>query len=587
MFDLILENADVMDGSGKQSYKADIGIKGAAIEKIGDLKDAGAAKRVDVSGKMVCPGFIDVHSHADLTFFREDHPRLLSPLVRQGITTFVGGNCGMALAPITEEHRDGQQMYLEVFTQMDFEKDIHWDTMGSFMEYMDKDGVLLNAALLAPHGMMRISAMGLELGLAGKEDISYMTRSLEESLEAGAFGLSTGLQYPPGSQSDTPELVELAKPLNRYGGIFTSHLRSYTNATLPQAIDEVAEVAQKNDIPGQVSHIFSLPWLGRIHKPALAGLKWLANHASFASKVVPDPLVFGEMTKILKQLDSLRGKGVKIGMDVMPTTAGFTHLMAFFPMWALTGGREQVLARISDKKIRKEILEDIEKGEPTWPHRGKNDWSLNIMKQLGWDAVTVMAVHSEKNKPLEGRRFTDIAEEQGKHTFDAMCDLLLEEDGKVLVFESLSEPDDLFTEKYTFPALQDPETMITTDTILLGMGKPSYLFYGCYPKFIHRYVYEKGLVDLPSAVARCTSLPARWFGIENRGLVKEGYFADLLVMRPEQFSTKAVFRDPENFPEGLDMVIINGKVVQDEEGIHPEMRPGMVLRKQQQSVPRG
>lgn len=343
MFDLILENADVMDGSGKQSYKADVGIKGAAIEKIGDLKGAGAAKRVDVSGKTVCPGFIDVHSHADLTFFREDHPRLLSPLVRQGITTFVGGNCGMALAPITEEHRDGQQTYLEVFTQMDFERDIHWDTMGSFMDHMDKEGILLNAALLAPHGMMRISAMGLELGLAGKEDIAYMTRSLEESLEAGVFGLSTGLQYPPGLQSDTPELVELGKPLKRYGGIFASHLRSYTNATLPQAIDEVAEVAQKNDIRGQVSHIFSIPWLGWMNKPALVGLKWLANHAGFTTKVVPDSLIFLEMKKILKQLDSLRGKDIQIGMDIMPTTAGFTHLMAFFPMWALTGGGSRCL----------------------------------------------------------------------------------------------------------------------------------------------------------------------------------------------------------------------------------------------------
>ena len=587
MFDLILENADIMDGSGKASYKADIGVKGAAIDKIGDLKDAQAAKRVDVSGKTVCPGFVDVHSHADLTFFRQNHPELLSPLVRQGITTFVGGNCGMALAPVTEEHRDGQQTYLEMFTQMDFEKDVRWDTMGDFMEHVDKDGVLLNSALLAPHGMMRISARGLEPGLAGKDEIAYMTRQLEECLEAGAFGLSTGLQYFPGSESDTSELVELAKPLKRYGGIFTSHLRSYTNASLPKAIDEVAEVALKNDIPGQVSHIFSIPWFGKIHKPALAGLKWLANHSSFTTKVVPDSLIFGEMRKVLKQLDSLRARGVQIGMDVMPTTAGFTHLLAFFPMWALTGGKEQVLARVSDKATRREMLEDIEKGEPTWPHRGRNDWSLNIMKQLGWDAVTIMAVHSEKNRPLEGRLFTEVAEEQGKHPFDVMCDLLIEEEGRVLVFESLSEPDDLFTEKYTFPALQDPQTMVVTDTILLGMGKPSYLFYGCYPKFIQRYVYEKGLVDLPSAIARCTSLPARQFGIENRGLVKEGYFADLLVMRPEKFRTRAVFRDPENYPEGLDMVIINGKVVQDEEGIHPEMRPGMMIRKQQQSVPRG
>jgi N-acyl-D-aspartate/D-glutamate deacylase len=201
------------------------------------------------------------------------------------------------------------------------------------------------------------------------------------------------------------------------------------------------------------------------------------------------------------------------------------------------------------------------------------------MKQMGWDAVTIMAVHSEKNKPLEGRRFTEIADEQGKHPFDVMCDLLIEEDGRVLVFESMSEPDDAFTEKYTFPALQDPSTMVVTDTILLGMGKPSYLFYGCYPKFIGRYVYEKELVDLPSAVAKCTSIPADWFGIKDRGQVREGYFADLLVMRPEEFKTRAVFRDPERHPEGLDMVVINGKVVVEDGDFKPEPLPGKMLRK--------
>jgi len=259
--------------------------------------------------------------------------------------------------------------------------------------------------------------------------------------------------------------------------------------------------------------------------------------------------------------------------------------MAFFPSWALTGGREKVLGRAKDRTVRKEMLKDIETGRPKWPHRGKNDWSLNIMRQLGWDAVTVMAVHSEKNKCLEGRNFADLGSERGKHPFDVMCDLLIEEDGRVLVFESMSEPDDYFTEKYTFPALEDPRTMVTTDTILMGIGRPSYLFYGCYPKFINRYVFDKKLIDLPSAVARCTSLPAASFGIKNRGLVREGYFADLLVMDPENFKTEAVFRDPERHPEGLDMVIINGRVVLSDGELHPGMTPGRVLRRNDQPVP--
>jgi N-acyl-D-amino-acid deacylase len=582
LFDTILEDALVIDGSGREPYKADVGIVGAHIEKIGDLEGNEAAKRIDAGGRVVCPGFVDVHSHADLTMFREDAAELLQPLVRQGITTFVGGNCGMSLAPITDEHREGLKTYLEIFTQMDFDTDIKWKSMGEFMDHVDEKGLLLNMASLVPHGMLRISALGLEDKPADTGAMEMMKWLLEESMDAGAFGLSTGLQYFPGLFSDTDELVKLAEPLPRYGGIFTSHLRSYTASTLGKAIDEVGDVARANGIRGQVSHIFSIPWAGPAQPLALKGLKWMCNHPDFTLKVTPDFLLDMSMNVVLKRLEKNRQKGADIAMDIMPTTAGFTHLLAFFPPWVLVGNRQKVLERISDPEQRKEILHDIERGKPTWPHSGRNNWSLNIMKQMGWDAVTVMAVRSEENKHLEGRLFTDIAEEQGKHPFDVMCDLLIEEDGQVLVFESMSEPDDAFTERYTFPALQDPRTMITTDTILMGVGKPSYLFYGCYPKFIGRYVNERKLVELPEAVRRCTSMPAEFFGIEKRGQVKEGYYADLLLMDPAAFSTEACFRDPERFPAGLDTVIINGTPVVDGGEAVPGTLAGKVLRKNAQ-----
>jgi len=168
-----------------------------------------------------------------------------------------------------------------------------------------------------------------------------------------------------------------------------------------------------------------------------------------------------------------------------------------------------------------------------------------------------------------------------------MCDLLIEEEGKVLVFESLSEPDDLFTEKYTFPAIMDRDTAIVTDTILLGIGKPSYLFYGCYPKFIHQYVFEKKIIDLPSAIARCTHLPARLFDLRYRGLVREGYFADLLVLNPAKFKTEAVFRNPEVYPQGLKMVMINGQIVVEDGKLTKNRLPGMVLRRMDSRRPTG
>ena len=582
MFDLILEDALVVDGLGKEPYKADVGIVGSHIEKIGKLEGSESVKRIDADGRVVCPGFVDVHSHADVTMFKEDAAELLQPLVRQGITTFVGGNCGMSLSPITDENREGLKTYLEVFTQMDFEASIRWKSMGEFMDRMDEKGLLLNMALLVPHGLLRISALGLENKPADTGAMEMMKWLLEESMEAGAYGLSTGLQYPPGMFSDTEELVKLSEPLSRYNGIFTSHLRSYTASTLGKAIDEVAEVARANDIRGQVSHIFSVPWMGRLQHPALKVLKWLARHPDFAVKAVPDAFTGMFMSNVLKQLGRLKESGVSIGVDLMPCSAGFAPLIPFLPPWIIGGSREEMMTRMADRGLRAEMLRDIEKGRPTWPHRGRNDWSLNIIRLLGWDAMIIMSVRGEKNKHLEGRRLTEIAAEQGRHPFDVMCDLLVEEEGSVFAFESLAEPEDAFTERAMFPTLKDTETMITTDALLLGFGKPYFLFYGCYPRFIGRYVNEKKLVDLPEAIRRCTSLPAEFFGIAKRGLVKEGYYADLLLMDAESFRTEACFRDPERFPEGLDTVIINGTPVVEEGKTMNGTLAGKMLRKNAQ-----
>ncbi len=584
MFNLIFKNARIIDGSAGQPYTADIGIKKDLIHTIGSLTDTKAEQVIDAEGKIVCPGFIDVHSHADLTYFKSDQADLLTPLVLQGITTFVGGNCGMALAPITKNHTEELQTYLEVFTQMDFEKDIQWDSMGSFMEHTEKEGLLLNTAMLAPHGMLRISASGMNDRPCRDSEITTMKMLLDESMEAGAFGLSTGLQYAPGSQSDTAELIKLTDSLSSYDDpVFTCHLRSYTSTSLNKAIDEVAMIAGANNIHGHISHIFSVPWTGPAHNQILKVLKWLAKNGEASAKYIPDFLIDMEMNKILKQLVKIRKHGIDITMDVMPTTAGFTHLLAFFPPWALIGTKKDILNRIKDRTIRNEMLNDINKGVPKWPHRGKNDWSLNIMRQLGWDAITIMAVHSKKNQQLEGCLFTDIAAEQGKHPFDVMCDLLIEEDGRVLAFESLSEPDDAFTEKYTFPALKDPKTMITTDSILLGMGQPSYLFYGCYPKYIERYVYKFKLLDLPTAIARCTGLPASEFGIKHRGLIRENHYADLLLMDPEKFKTEAVFRNPAQNPTGLELVMVNGKIVAENGKRNRDILAGRMIRKNNQS----
>ncbi|HNR30382.1 MAG TPA: amidohydrolase family protein, partial [Candidatus Hydrogenedentes bacterium] len=394
MFDALIRNGVVVDGSGRPGFMADVGVVGDRITLLGPANGASANKEIDATGKVVCPGFVDPHSHADLTIFRSDHVALLEPLVRQGITTFVGGNCGMALAPIQEKNRPAIETYLEIFTQINFAS-APWRTMGEFFNLVESQGLLLNSAVLAPHGLLRLNETGADTRGATDDEIARMESALEQALDEGAVGLSTGLQYWPGSQSDTRELVRLGRALKKYGGVFTSHLRSYSN-TLDKAIDEVVEVARTSDIPGQISHIFWVPDYGRLGPLIRKGIRALAKLSKYWT--VPLPLHVPQQQRI-DQMMRAREQGVRVGMDIMPTTTGFTHMLAFFPPWSLEGGREAVLARLREPEQRRRILHSIEHGRMAWPHTGPDAWTLNLFRLMGWECARIMAVASEKNKP--------------------------------------------------------------------------------------------------------------------------------------------------------------------------------------------
>ncbi len=574
MLDILIQNGTIVDGSGKPGFTADLGIESGKIAFVGKDHGAPAAKTLDATGKIVCPGIVDPHSHADLTIFREDHPARLEPLVRQGITTFVGGNCGLSMAPLGTKHRPDIRQYIEVFTNLDTEKECPWESMGGFLDSIQSRGALLNTAVLAPHGLLRINQLGSEKRPAASEEIDAMADELDRALEEGAIGLSTGLQYFPGNQSDTPELVRLGEVLKKHDAIFTCHLRSYSN-TLGKALDEVIEVTRKNGIRGQVSHLFWLPDYG-VFGPAirmmLHGLIRLSKHWT-----APVPLAF-PLAQRVEQVLRAREQNANVGMDVMPTTTAFTHLLAYFPPWALDGGREGVLARLSDPGARVQMRRAIEHGKARWPHIEGDSWSMNLLQLMGYECARIMAVVSEKNKPLEGRRLVDIARERGQHPFDTACDLLLEEHGHVLVFASMGEPEDTFTERSTFAPLAHPEVAISTDTILMGFGRPSPLFYGCYPKFIRRYVRELKLLPLETAIRKITGLPAEHFRLEGRGRLEAGAHADVLIFDFDRLANHATFDQPDRFPAGIEHVFINGAHVVEGDVFRPETRPGQVIR---------
>lgn len=575
-FDTLIRGARVFDGTGRQPFTADVGIRGDRIAAIGTLDPASADRTIDARGRALCPGFIDVHSHAEMTLVKPDHPRILEPLVRQGITTFVGGNCGTSMAPVFPEKARYVHTFFDFFLGAPQHDHIHWQTFDQMLSHVESQGALLNAGFLAPHGILRLNVMGDRNETAGAQDIAAMKTMLADCLEAGALGMSTGLMYFPGLSSDEHELLELARVVHDHHRVFTSHLRSYNSDTMGRALDEVMGVCAAAEVPLQVSHLFCIPNLPWPLKTLVDRLLQLGSrvHASVPLPIPIDGLLASQMEKAFRRADA----GEPIGFDTMPTSAGFTHLLAFFPPWVLQGSIPEVLKRLRDPVSRREIRRSIEEGDVAWPHRGRDSWSFNAFKVMGYGAAFIMSVTTEKNRPLEGRSFTDIAAEVGKHPFDVVCDLLVEEEGRVLVFETPTFPGDPFTERSVLAALLNPHVSVVTDTILLGFGLPSHLFYDCYPRLLGSYVRDHRHLGLAEAIRKSTSLPADQLGIRDRGRIRPGLFADLVLFDPARIASRSTAQAPSNFPVGIDHVFINGHAIIDPEGFHPDPLPGRVLR---------
>ncbi len=575
--DLVIANGDVYDGLGHVPVRADVGVAGGRVVAVGDLSRASGVRRIDARGLAVCPGFVDVHTHADFTLVRPDHPRLLEPMLRQGVTTVVGGNCGVSMAPIGQgEARTGQMAFYDFFLGAAPDGDLPWTTFGGMLDTMERQGTLLNVGVLAPHSILRMIVMGDRNEVARGTDLAALERLASDCLEQGALGLSTGLQYFPGMYSDGDELLALGRVVRRHGGVFTAHLRSYLSTTLPQAIDEVLEVGRRAEVPVQLSHLFWIP----VTPGPLAPLMHAATRAlSRAYRHVPLDLPVDAGAKpLLERVARHQAQGYPVGLDAMPTAAGFTHLIALFPPWLIGGNRDAVLARLADPAPRRRIRASIEGGSLAWPHREGDSWSLNLLKVLGWGAAWVMAVTSEKNQPLCGRSFVDIARERGQHPFDVMCDLLVEEQGRVLVYETGTSPDDPFVELALRATLLHPSVSIVTDAILMGYGQPSHLFHDGFPRFLGGYARDRGLLPLREAIRKCTSLPASQLQLRDRGTLVKGSHADVVVFDPATIASRSTVADPGRRPEGVRFVLVNGHVVVSPEGFDGSNLAGQVIR---------
>jgi N-acyl-D-aspartate/D-glutamate deacylase len=532
MFDLLIQNAQVVDGTGQPAYFADIAVKGKRIAAIyqtdGGQFSAEARRTINADKLAVIPGIIDPHSHADLILPLE--PKRQAELMRcklaQGITTTIVGNCGLGCAPVGNSEAEG--ILRAVNSWMTPESvEWNWQTIGEYLNRLEDNGVTLNIATLAPHGPIRISAMGLAKGKPSRSQLKKMRSMVERAMTDGAFGLSTGLIYPPGMYSDSGELQDLAQIVADHKGIYTSHIRGSSETLIP-AVKELLDVARSTGVRIHHSHNEAV---GRQHWP--------------------------KIDRILRMEEQAEREGVRISFDMFPYTAAATMMIALYPPWALEGGVDELIRRLSDEKIRRRIEREIKSARSSCKAGG---WPHNLVRATGWSAIRIGYVASRRNKRFENRNLIELAELTGKTPFDAISDLIIEEGGQVsmLIFEVTGEREERqLLGKYAGHRLG----AFCSDAEDYGRGLPHPAAYGAFAKILSRFVRTDNLISFEEAVRKMTSYPSQIFRLKDRGTIRLGAFADLVILDPQRVNDRSTFEKPRREATGIKTVIINGREI--------------------------
>ena len=570
--DILVRNGKIIDGSGSVAYESDIVIEHGKIKGIGQFSNIEAANVIDVRGKTICPGFIDIHTHNDLYMNRDNLPKLFEPFIRQGITTCVTGNCGWGVAPVSERNR---QLFLNTVAGMDvsIDKPFEWESIDEFLTFIDRKGPVMNMAHLVPHGPLRMMVMGIKNTSASQDDILQMQTLLREGLEAGCYGFSTGLQYYPGLYSDTNELIKLNAICGKYGGRYASHLRAYCT-NFPYAVSEAIEIARKGGTGLQISHFHARPFFG--NKATL--FYRLVGLIEAVNGIMSIPALPNKaLATAIEMVDEASKEGLDFGMDMVPYIMANTTIAMLFPPWSLIGGTDAFINRLTDKNTWQAIKRDMQTITPQWPLEGERAWSNSYVYAIGWHVIRVLSVQTEENRNLEGKTFVEIANERNIDPWEVVRQIAIEEKARVMILSGF--PPRPWIEKIFSSLFSHPQMSVMCDSILPQVGKPPQSTYGTFPRYFGHYVRELKLMDFPEAIRKSTSLPASRYGIKDRGLVREGYSADLVVLDENNIRDMSSFDNPEVNPLGIEAVIVNGKIVLNEGTYYPDANAGRVLRK--------
>lgn len=524
--DVVISGGRVIDGTGAPPVEADIGIVGDRIVTIGPVRGSGTTT-IDARGKVVCPGFIDIHSHTDLSLLV--NPRAESK-IRQGVTTEVAGQDGSSLAPLT----DARLKSLQDGYGRRYGVDIEWTDFTGLFDTLEQQDIGVNFISLAGQGTIRGSVVGNENVLASARQIDAMTALVEQAMSEGAWGLSSGLEYTPGSFADEDEIAELCKVAGGYNGFYSTHMRNEDDYLI-EAVTEAISTARKAEIPLQIAH-FKASGRRNLEKVAVA----------------------------FEMIEKAVEEGMDITLDRYPYIAYATTLQNLFPTRFRAGGAEAFVNRLQAP----DVLPLMKQA------------AIEKVKMLGdWSAVMITSVNRAENQDYVGRRVSEIVARSGQDPFEFVRELLIAENGSVsMVGFGMSEEE-------IHSVLTHPLVMVASDGGAaadygpLSETTPHPRYYGTFPRVLGKYSREDGLFDLPTAVHKMTGMPARRLGLADRGTIDVGLVADLVVFDPETVMDQADFINPHQYARGIDQVLLNGSVV-IQNGEHTGSLPGRVLRKQ-------
>jgi N-acyl-D-amino-acid deacylase len=538
--DLKLDGGEVIDGTGGPARRADVAVSGGRITAVGDLGGVAAARTIDCRGKTITPGFIDIHSHSDWLVPGADHGALVEPFVRQGMTTIVGGNCGFSPAPITDQNRHAAHEASRLI--VDEAIDLRWETMGEFLDGLEHGGVSLNIAQLVGHGTVRAGVTGpLNPAPPSADDLAAMERLVRDALAVGCVGVSTGLGYPPGIFAAEDELAHFAGWAAREGKLFTSHLKAYSwmsgaLATDPMvephnlaALDEILRVGERSGARVQVSHLI---FVGRQTWPSYP--------------------------KALAKIDEARARGLDVAFDAFPYTAGNTTASVIFPA--------HVVPRLEEVLADPDELANL---------RGFATFAFEALG-FGLPDIQIMRANAPALNQYDGLRVTEAAARAGMEPFDFYCRLVLDSNRQARVLIH-TYSGDRGEEEALRAVLAHPQCLIETDTFVTREGHQNPASYGTFPRALSTYVKE-GLFSLPEAVRKMTGGAAERLGWKDRGWVRPGCAADLVVLDAATLQDTATFDHPARFPLGIERVFINGRAVIEDGRYDAGARAGRVLR---------